>query len=76
MRPLPTTLEELAQVAVANRPSIVDPSNGAAYEYQITGASSFELCATFTRARDRDDAPLWNHPAGRHCFTFDVLVPK
>ena len=76
VKPLPATLGDLARAAVANRPSIADPSTGAAYEYQITGASSFELCATFSGARDDDDAPVWNHPAGRHCFKFDVLAPK
>ena len=74
--PLPATLAALAASATDRRPSIVDPVSGAAYEYRITGPSTFELCATFDRARDEDDEPRWNHPAGSHCFAFDLLTPE
>lgn len=76
VHPLPATLSELAAASVEMRPKIVDPATGAAYEYRATGASSYELCATFDRTRNEDDGPRWNHPAGRHCFTFDLLAPK
>jgi hypothetical protein len=74
--PLPVTLAALASQATERRPSIVDPGSGAPYEYKLAGPSSFELCATFDRPRDEDDDPRWNHPAGRHCFTFDLLAPE
>jgi hypothetical protein len=74
--PLPANLAVLAVAATDRRPSIVDPGSGAPYEYKVTGPSSFELCATFDRARNEDDGPRWNHPAGQHCFAFDLLAPK
>jgi hypothetical protein len=75
VRPLPGSLEELATGAARTRPRIADPATGIPYEYRTDGPSSYELCATFDRPRDEDDEPRWNHPAGRHCFMFDVLRP-
>jgi len=60
-----------------------DPETGAAYEYRVTGALSFELCADFKTdsqttkigmekpiGLDTDlSAFNWNHTAGRQCFT-------
>lgn len=74
--PLPSTLADLAAASVEDRPRLVDPATGVPYEYRLTGQSSFELCATFARPRDEDETPRWNHPAGRHCFAFDLLSPK
>ena len=75
VHPLPASLPDLAASAVDNRPQIVDPVTRAPYEYRTTGASSYELCGTFVKARDDDDDPRWNHPAGRHCWAYDVLKP-
>jgi hypothetical protein len=70
---LPTSLEddELRTDPLTNQP----------YEYQRLGESTFELCATFdtdsntypfsNRPRP-PEARQWEHPAGRHCFEFDV----
>ena len=74
--PLPRSLDELASVAVVERPRTIDPATGLPYEYRVTGPSSFELCATFDLPRDEDLAPRWNHTAGRHCFAVDLLSPK
>jgi hypothetical protein len=60
-----------------------DPLTNQPYEYQKVGDRTFELCATFDtdssthRLSGQDanpDAERWQHPAGRHCFEFDVTV--
>ena len=48
---------------------------GEPYEYRVLGPSKYELCATFSMARDADHGVFWNHPAGRHCWTIDVGDP-
>jgi hypothetical protein len=70
---LPKTLAEAAQRARNERLSLHDPETGEPYEYMVKSETLFELCARFTRARDSDQAVFWNHPAGSHCFTIDVL---
>ena len=52
-----------------------DPDTGVAYEYRVVDENHYELCATFARRREADRDVFWNHPAGRHCFTFDVRDP-
>jgi hypothetical protein len=58
-----------------------DPLTNQPYEYERLGDRSFELCATFDTdsstqrlndQRANPDAERWQHPAGRHCFEFDV----
>ena len=64
--------------------NVADPETGAAYEYEMTTADRFRLCATFARASAADDrgkpAPYadlsWRHPAGRHCFDFRIEPDK
>ena len=75
-RPLPATLEQLVARAARERPRIQDPETGHKYGYAILDQTRFELCATFRLPRDEKQAPSWNHPAGRHCFEFDVLRPR
>ena len=72
--PLPATLDDVVAKALNVRPSITDPSTGAAYEYEPK-ATSFSLCATFDTVQDKDYDVFWNHPAGRHCFEFNALDP-
>jgi hypothetical protein len=72
-RPLPATLEAVAREARDLRPRIVDPETGEPYGYEVLDENRFRLCATFRDARDEDRDPRWNHPAGQHCFDFDVL---
>jgi hypothetical protein len=76
VKPLPASLLEVTKGAVATRPAVLDPATGAGYDYRVTGPSTFELCATFDRSRDEDGRARWNHPAGRHCFAFDLLEPR
>lgn len=71
-RPLPASLDELVARARSTRPSILDPETGAPYEYRVTGPLTYELCATFTGARAKDERPFWNHAPGRVCFALDV----
>jgi hypothetical protein len=69
---LPATTAELVDGRSLSRLP-ADPSTGASYDYRVTGARRFELCATFARAspaQERSD--FWAHDAGRRCFAFDV----
>jgi hypothetical protein len=53
-----------------------DPVSGAQYDYEVLAADRFRLCAEFDRPTDRrrsrDPESAWEHPRGRHCFTFTV----
>ena len=62
-----------------HRPPPTDPERGMEYEFEITGAESFRLCAVFTF--DSSEAPepgryfsteSWAHGAGRHCFDVSI----
>ncbi|MHC5009099.1 MAG: hypothetical protein ACYTGF_17270 [Planctomycetota bacterium] len=74
-RPLPATLDELAALARSERISLTDPETGERFIYTVKDGTTYELCATFSSARDSDVAVFWNHPPGRHCFTVDALDP-
>lgn len=71
--PLPATLEEVAEKAQYQRPNIVDPETGIPYEYTRPSDHEFQLCATFSLARDQQYDVFWNHPAGEKCYAFDAL---
>ena len=73
--PLPKTLAEAARRARNEKLNTRDPETGEPYRYTLTGETTYELCATFSRALDRDSSVFWNHPAGEQCFTVDVLDP-
>lgn len=53
-----------------------DPVSGAPYAYEVLAPDRFRLCAEFDRPTDprrsRDPESAWEHPRGRHCFTFTV----
>ena len=57
-----------------------DPETAAAYEYRVTGETSYELCATFVTdtatwgpSEGRwSEVSQWSHGAGRQCFTLHV----
>jgi len=74
-RPLPRTLQEVRDSAAQRRPDIRDPETGAPYDYVILNDSRYQLCASFQFVRDEQLNPMWNHPAGAHCFEFDLLEP-
>lgn len=68
-----------------------DPETGVDYEYSVTGAQTYRLCATFQTLADgsADGATyyrlggdfigpnnFWRHGAGRQCFDFTVKVAR
>jgi glucose uptake protein GlcU len=77
---LPETLADLEDsIRYAEIP--VDPDSGVDYTYRVVEGTTFELCATFTRASDNDAShytrPVpgpgvkgsdWSHGAGETCF--------
>lgn len=73
--PLPATLDEAAERARGESIPLRDPETGEAYGYAVKSETTFELCATFSLTRESNSNVFWNHPAGRHCFTIDVLDP-
>jgi hypothetical protein len=73
--PLPKTLEEAAKTARGERINLRDPESGEPYGYTVKNDSTYELCANFARPRDEDSGVFWNHSAGAHCFTINVLDP-
>jgi len=73
--PLPKTLDEAAQRARAARLNPRDPETGEPYRYTVKSETTYELCGTFAKRRDADFHVFWNHPAGAHCFTINVLDP-
>jgi hypothetical protein len=72
---LPKTLAEAAERARNQRINPGDPETGEPYRYRVIDEKTYELCATFSGARDWDVQVFWNHPAGEHCFTINVLAP-
>lgn len=73
VNPLPATLDEVVQNAQYQTPNIVDPETSVPYTYTRPSGHEFQLCATFSLARDLQYDIFWNHPAGEKCFHFDVL---
>lgn len=76
LKPLPTTLQQIADDAQYQRLRITDPETEAPYGYTVKDADTVELCADFAEERVRDYDISWDHPAGRHCYTIDVLTPN
>jgi hypothetical protein len=74
-QPLPKTLEEAAQNDRLEKLSTHDPETGEPYRYTVVNSTTFTLCATFSQAHNADYRVFWNHPAGEHCFTINVLDP-
>ncbi len=73
LKPVPKTLQEVVDAALYQRPRIVDPETEQPYGYTVKDADTVELCANFAEARSREYDISWNHPAGRHCYTIDLL---
>lgn len=68
--------DRLAVVQEAGALPTRDPVSGAGYEYRVTGAKTYELCAAFERdgAGERwgTSAAFWTHGAGRQCYQLEV----
>jgi hypothetical protein len=73
--PLPHTLDQAVNQARGTRINPRDPETGEPYRYTIKNETTYELCATFAAQRQSDYSVFWNHPAGEHCFTIDVIDP-
>lgn len=74
-RPLPTTLKEAASLARNQRLNTIDPETSVPYEYIVIDETNYQLCASFNEARMQSYDIFWDHPAGRHCYEFDVQSP-
>jgi hypothetical protein len=70
--PLPASLSELGSNAAFR---LADPLTGVPYEYQRGQGTNYSVCATFSLVTPsglgQRDAPFWEHPAGRHCYSLD-----
>jgi len=78
---LPTMLADLED-PISGYIVPTDPDTDMPYEYTVVGDLAFELCATFARASETEDASAvryiepagkglnetWKHDAGRNCF--------
>jgi len=70
----PTSIEAFMEGRPLKAPW-VDPVTRKPYRYTNLGDGKFELCATFDTEVSADEAEYgneWAHPAGSHCFKFDV----
>lgn len=79
IRSLPATLEEVAEFRRTKQSgrelSLLDPQTGDAYPYRVVDEKSYELCSAFTAERKKTYDLFWNHPAGKHCYSFKVESP-
>lgn len=71
---LPQDLATLAEQP-GRQLSIVDPVDGTPYEYRVTGALTYRLCAVFVTDTSEVTANVtrwptheWTHGKGRDCF--------
>lgn len=71
---LPEDLATLAEQP-GRQLSIVDPVDGTPYDYEVTGARTYRLCAVFVTDTSEIEAAVtrwptqeWTHGTGRHCF--------
>ena len=74
---LPASLEAAGRMAGA---SLVDPISRQPYEYRVTGAKTFEVCAVFDRASLGEPSwqvsrGSWRHGPGRQCFPREATKP-
>ncbi len=91
---LPKDLNELAndvRIYIA-RDGLLDPETKEEFEYKITGAKSYQLCATFNTEFNQDTQDITSsellpnrsgttfyHPIGYYCFDLsisDTSIPK
>lgn len=72
-RPLPDSLQTMADQVTGQRLNLTDPQTNNPYAYTVTGITTYELCATFNAMRDDPYDVFWNHGAGKTCFLFDAL---
>jgi hypothetical protein len=68
---LPARSSDLVDGRMTTRLSL-DPESKQPYDYRVTEANHYELCATFRRRARVDSNDFWFHEAGRRCFSFDA----
>ncbi|MCC7522777.1 hypothetical protein IT407_03190 [Candidatus Uhrbacteria bacterium] len=83
---LPESLDTLSKGRDVYVSGIVDPETGMPYEYRVLGAMKYELCAAFETDSNsdgvaspimfREPTRFWEHPAGRYCYTIDIIDEK
>lgn len=73
VNPIPATLEDVAQKAIYQKLTILDPETGEPYGYSKIDDAHFRVCAVFNAIRDEQYDIFWNHGAGQKCFDFDVM---
>lgn len=71
-QPVPMNLKDVKEKAYFAQLDILDPQTEQPYEYLVHSSTAFDLCAEFAHERDERRDIFWNHPAGQHCFSFDV----
>lgn len=71
--PIPSTLQEVQDQAMYQRPNIADPETGDPYVFEVLSETTYRVCATFNAQRSEQFDVSWNHPAGYYCFERDVL---
>lgn len=68
---MPPALDSLP-IAIGESTRLGDPATGHPYSYEITGDSSYSLCADFDRPSppegDGRYETEWRHRSGRFCF--------
>jgi hypothetical protein len=69
---LPATIQELERTGIGPGVSLRDPVTGRIYEYALSRAANYRLCATFARPSPSGVPILWHHPAGHSCFDLDA----
>jgi len=73
--PLPKTLPRDLIIKYADRVAeTTDPLDHRPYTYMRESSMRYRLCATFAlaSANDGGDHGSWQHPAGMHCYQFDL----
>ena len=79
IRELPKSLEEVAEHTktqeAGRQLDLADPQTGEKYLYTVTGDKTYELSATFSLAREKQQTLFWNHPAGQHTYRFNAESP-
>ncbi|MBM3227463.1 hypothetical protein FJZ27_01195 [Candidatus Peribacteria bacterium] len=73
IKSLPKSLEDIAQGSERQRVPLSD-GTGAPYVYSVVDRTHFSVCAVFSFENREQYAPFWDHPAGKHCYTFDAAV--
>ncbi len=73
LKALPKSLDEIAAQSERQRVAVID-GEGNPYIYSVVDRTHFSVCTVFSFENREQYAPFWDHPSGKHCFTFDAAV--